>query len=289
VNRKLYIHELIEIKGHNRARYMHHMTANWCPVARRERHMSCFGVWATVGSTGAWPQTVNMWELNGWKGLAANFEHELVGHGAQDPSLAEWWSVASELRSGGFDRIVAPERWSPTIDELTKAQEIWPNSASIRQAMLGVHAYYGDPKRAEQLLSTSSSDEEALARLRVFLRARESPTEANIAATIAGSKAVAEANPVAADQYVGALAMFGTPDDVFRVLADQNYRRFIDTSTLFLPEFKRVRADPRFMAIAAEFGLVRYWTVSGHWPDFCSAPGIAYKCVSEARKYLPRT
>ena len=121
MNRKLYIHELIEIKGHNRARYMHHMTANWCPVARRERHMSCFGVWATVGSTGAWPQTVNMWELNGWKGLAANFEHELVGHGAQDPSLAEWWSVASELRSGGFDRIVAPERWSPTIDELTKA------------------------------------------------------------------------------------------------------------------------------------------------------------------------
>src|SRR5258705_3432525 len=62
-----------------------------------------------------------MWELKGWKGLAANFEHELVGHGAQDPSLAEWWSVASELRSGGFDRIVAPERWSPTIDELTKA------------------------------------------------------------------------------------------------------------------------------------------------------------------------
>ena len=78
-------------------------------------------MWATVGSTGAWPQVVNMWELNGWKGLAANFEHELVGHGAQDPSLAEWWSVAAELRSGGFDRIVAPERWSPTIDELTKA------------------------------------------------------------------------------------------------------------------------------------------------------------------------
>lgn len=121
MNRKLYIHELIDIVGHNRARYMHHMTANWVPVAHRERHMSCFGVWATVGSTGAWPQVVNLWELNGWKGLAANFEHELVGHGAQDPSLAEWWSVASELRRGGFDRIVAPERWSPTIDELTKA------------------------------------------------------------------------------------------------------------------------------------------------------------------------
>ena len=121
MNRKLYIHEFIDIIGHNRAHYMHHMTANWCPIGRKERNMNCFGVWATVGSTGAWPQVVNMWELNGWKGLAANFEHELVGHGAQDPSLAEWWSAAAELRRGGLDRIVAPERWSPTIDELTKA------------------------------------------------------------------------------------------------------------------------------------------------------------------------
>ena len=121
MNRKLYIHEFIDIIGHNRARYMHHMTANWCPVGKRERNMSCFGVWATVGSTGAWPQVVNLWELNGWKGLAANFEHELVGGGAQDPSFAEWWAAAAELRRGGTDRIVAPERWSPTIDELTKA------------------------------------------------------------------------------------------------------------------------------------------------------------------------
>ena len=82
--------------------------------------MRCFGVWATVGSTGAWPQVVNLWELDGWKGLAANFEHELVGGGAQDPSLAEWWAAAAELRRGGFDRIVVPEPWSPTIDELTE-------------------------------------------------------------------------------------------------------------------------------------------------------------------------
>ena len=121
MNDKIYIHEFIDIIGHNRARYMHHMTANWCPVGRVERNMLCFGVWATVGSTGAWPQVVNLWELEGWNGLADNFEHELVGKGAQDPSLAEWWAVASELRRGGFDRIAVPEPWSPTIEELTAA------------------------------------------------------------------------------------------------------------------------------------------------------------------------
>jgi hypothetical protein len=117
-NDKLYIHELIDIVGHNRARYMHHMTANWVPVARAERNQQCFGVWATVGSTGRWPEVVNMWELDGWDGLVANFAHEVVGPGAQDPSLADWWAVAAGLRRGGLDRIVVPEPWTRPIDAL---------------------------------------------------------------------------------------------------------------------------------------------------------------------------
>jgi len=116
-NNKVYIHEFIEISGHNRAKYMHHMTANWCPIAREERDQLCFGVWATVGSTGRWPEVVNMWEYKDWEGLAANFAHELVGTGAQDPSLVEWWSEATSLRSGGLDRIVVPTPWSPSIEE----------------------------------------------------------------------------------------------------------------------------------------------------------------------------
>jgi hypothetical protein len=31
----------------------------------------------------------------------------------------EWWSVAAGLRRGGVDRILVPEPWSPTIEELT--------------------------------------------------------------------------------------------------------------------------------------------------------------------------
>ncbi len=118
MNDKVYIHELIDIIGPNRARYMHHMTANWCPVAIRERNQRCFGVWATVGSTGRWPEVVNMWELDGWDGLAANFDHELSHDSLQDPSLAEWWGVAAELRRGGLDRILVPEPWTDPIDDL---------------------------------------------------------------------------------------------------------------------------------------------------------------------------
>jgi hypothetical protein len=121
MNSKVYIHEFIEIIVHNRARYMHHMTANWCPTARAERNMLCFGVWGTVGSTGRWPEVVNLWELEGWDGLVANFSHELSSPSLQDPALAEWWALAAALRRGGFDRVVVPEPWSPTIEELTGA------------------------------------------------------------------------------------------------------------------------------------------------------------------------
>jgi hypothetical protein len=121
VNSKVYIHEFIDIVGHHRARYMQHITANWGPIGREERNMLCFGVWGTVGSTGRWPEVVNMWELDGWDALAANFSHELSSASLQDESLAQWWAVAAEMRRGGVDRILVPERWSPTSEELTNA------------------------------------------------------------------------------------------------------------------------------------------------------------------------
>lgn len=118
MNDKIYIHEFIDIRGHHRAAYMHHMAANWSPGAQERRNQLCFGVWAVLGSTGAWPQVVNLWEEPGWEGLAESFGGEAVGAGAQDPILAKWWAKASEFRRGGFDRIVEPAPWSKPIMEL---------------------------------------------------------------------------------------------------------------------------------------------------------------------------
>lgn len=118
MNDRVYIHELIDIRGHNRARYVHHMTANWSPTAQVQRQQLCYGVWSVLGSTGAWPQVVNMWEEDGWAGLADSFEIEAVGRGAQDPKLERWWAAASELRRGGFDRLMVPAPWTRTIEEL---------------------------------------------------------------------------------------------------------------------------------------------------------------------------
>jgi hypothetical protein len=115
---QLYIHELIDIVGHNRAKYQHHMTANWVPVANEERGQRCYGVWSTIGSTGRWPEVVNMWEFDGWDGIVRNFEVETAGGRDQDPSLSEWWASAASLRRGGIDRILVSDAGSLPIDEL---------------------------------------------------------------------------------------------------------------------------------------------------------------------------
>jgi len=70
VNECVYIHEFIDIIGHNRANYMHHITANWSPIGQQERNQLCFGVFGTVGSTRIWPEVVNIWEHTDWNGLA---------------------------------------------------------------------------------------------------------------------------------------------------------------------------------------------------------------------------
>jgi hypothetical protein len=95
----MYIHEFIDIIGHNRANYMHHMTANWSPIAQRERHQLCYGVWGTVGTTRRWPEVVNLWEEDGFDGLATSFRHEFNHATLQDPFLAKWWARAANFRS----------------------------------------------------------------------------------------------------------------------------------------------------------------------------------------------
>jgi hypothetical protein len=119
MNSKIYIHEYIDITLQNRANYMYHMTANYSPIAQEERGQLCYGVWGVVGSTGRWPQTINLWEEDGFDGMARSFAHETGNATMQDPKLAKWWAQAAQYRSGGFDRLLIPAPWMRTISELT--------------------------------------------------------------------------------------------------------------------------------------------------------------------------
>jgi len=114
---RVYLHELVDVIGTERARYQHHMTANWCPEAGPLRRQRCFGVFSVVGSTGRWPQVLNLWEYDSWDDLGHNFSVELVGHEHRDPMLAEWWAKAASFRTGGFDRVLVAHDSSPGVED----------------------------------------------------------------------------------------------------------------------------------------------------------------------------
>jgi hypothetical protein len=116
-NGKIYIHEFIDIIKQNRAKYLHHIAANWGPLGRVERNMLCFGVWATVGTTEKFPEATNLWELDGWDGLADNWEIEYENPKHQDATLEKWWAEAADMRHGGWDRVLIPAEYSPTLNE----------------------------------------------------------------------------------------------------------------------------------------------------------------------------
>lgn len=56
--------------------------------------------------------------------------------------------------------------------------------------------------------------------------------------------------------------------------------------TLFSGANEALRADPRFMTLAARLGLVAIWRQTGQWPDFCGEPTLAYDCRIEADRAL---
>jgi hypothetical protein len=56
------------------------------------------------------------------------------------------------------------------------------------------------------------------------------------------------------------------------------------TGVFFRVNMREFRNDPRFMPLAARYGLVRYWKKTGRWPDFCLEADLPYDCKAEAAK-----
>ncbi|HUO97595.1 MAG TPA: hypothetical protein VMU01_02955 [Rhizomicrobium sp.] len=90
------------------------------------------------------------------------------------------------------------------------------------------------------------------------------------------------------------LCSLGDVEGAFRV-ADRNLTSakfgrlmgkdlWFTLSRLFDTQTAEMRRDPRFMPLMQRLGLVDYWRSTGHWPDFCSEPGLPYDCKAVAAK-----
>jgi TolB-like protein len=92
-------------------------------------------------------------------------------------------------------------------------------------------------------------------------------------------------NETARSLHIEIYTAFGDLDDAFAVADELQLTPSLDGAALFTPLTAPLRRDPRFMRIAAKLGLADYWRTSGHWPDFCSQPGLPYDCKAEAAKW----
>jgi len=118
MNDCVYIHERIPIEGGARGRMIEMLRTRWAPHLEQVHGVRMVGVWATVGSTGEWPEVRVQWEMDDWdhfaRAQAGQYPME-----ARDVYLAEIWSQALEYRRGGHSMLLRPASFSPDLAAIT--------------------------------------------------------------------------------------------------------------------------------------------------------------------------
>jgi hypothetical protein len=115
--RNLYLHEYVDIVGEGAMPYMEHVVA-FDAESAADRGIRLVGTWYTMGSTGRWPQVVNLWECAGaWGGWRRLMERTNLAR-TRNPALTEWWREALKTRSGGYDRLLGAAPGCPSLDYL---------------------------------------------------------------------------------------------------------------------------------------------------------------------------
>lgn len=88
---------------------------------------------------------------------------------------------------------------------------------------------------------------------------------------------------------VRALTALGFTDDAFALIDRMSDDQLVASNLpyyLFTPVLAALRADPRFMRVAARLGLIAYWRASDAQPDFCSERTLPYNCETEESRAL---
>jgi hypothetical protein len=186
-------------------------------------------------------------------------------------------------RSQYIFALIYSGEFSKAKTEIAAAHAKWANDFSINLADFSLQYRYGDPRVALQLLPSIADTDAEMVPIRKVIAARIDPTPAKIDDAIAALSA--SSSPDERNKLLLALGNFGRVEQAYQLLEDPGFQPFVDRNALFRPDFAGVRADPRFMGVAARLGLVRYWRESGNWPDFCSTESLKYDCKKEAAQY----
>jgi TolB-like protein/Tfp pilus assembly protein PilF len=193
--------------------------------------------------------------------------------------------------------LVGAGRADEAAGVMDEARRLWPDYWEVPLTDFPVAVARGDYDRALALIDARSAqhtDKPAVPAVwRLVLRALASKDET---ARQAALKAARTEPALDYQTRVSMLSGLGDVDEAFRV-ADQAFTPEVlaqplnfffngnhGIGFLWAPATLGMRRDVRFMTLAKRLGLVDYWRTTGHWPDYCSEPGLAYDCKVEAAK-----
>ncbi len=168
----LYLHEIIDIIGDGQQAYLD-------TVIERAQHSEAQGIsrlvgtFRVVGSTNRWPRVVNLWEMDSWTHWAQTLERQFLPE-KKDGALAPWWSKAAQWRSGGFDRILEPAPYSPTLAALKeKNLRSWVCAHTIARTEPGASEPFLDAIKTEVLPRLAAHGVSLVGAYRVPMRSDE--------------------------------------------------------------------------------------------------------------------
>jgi tetratricopeptide (TPR) repeat protein len=206
-------------------------------------------------------------------------------------------AIAVEPLNGDYQASVAPMlnavgEHNAAQENLDRLYRLWPESADAWWTRLMNATYNGDPAEGLRMLENIDASPApavlspvALPRWRAFLLARQSGDPARMRQAARGLRDLIPGQFSRAS--VGAALSLAGDVDAALEMAEGLLGPNSTIGAFFLPPWRNMRRDPRFMTLIRDTGLIQYWRETDRWPDFCSERNLPYNCQQEAARVLP--
>jgi DNA-binding winged helix-turn-helix (wHTH) protein/TolB-like protein len=193
--------------------------------------------------------------------------------------------------------LVGTGHVAEAIFTINHAAKIWPSRPFVWFVRFEILAESGHLNEALAMLDSAqnipvSLEPNSIAARRTYLEALRLNTPANKTAAGNAIRSAMAMGDLSSADGMRMFAKLGDVDSAFALartlyVPQGSSRARGNTLLLFQRVTDGMRRDPRFMPLAAQAGLVDYWTTTGKWPDFCSQPGLPYDCRAAARALTP--
>ncbi|MEA3059277.1 MAG: hypothetical protein QOE50_689, partial [Sphingomonadales bacterium] len=197
---------------------------------------------------------------------------------------AELDPVSPRARQQYIFALAQAGRTRAALDEIAKAERIWPGSSVITGARFAIHLRFGDPRVAWQMIQAGQTDASWIG-AEYFLKARLSRKTEDIERALKVARALYQGEQWTFHNLVQTLSILDREDELLALLMSVpvNDATYV-TDVTFRPAARELWHNPKSIAYAKRVGLLQYWQSSGEWPSFCRDADLPYDCKKEAAK-----